>query len=92
MGVYSLSLFKHWDCRFESRFGNGCTSAWFSDFGFGPTPQGDLPESRDKVASWLEWLVAGLLSRRPGFDSRPAMLDVFEVRVSPRLRACVCAI
>ena len=83
MGVYCLSLFKHWGGGFESHFGNGRTSASFSEFGFCPTPQGDLPESTDKVASWLEWLVVGLLSRRPGFDFRPAMLDVFEVRFSP---------
>jgi hypothetical protein len=89
VGVYCLSLFKHWDCGFESRFGNGYTSAWLSEFGFCPTLQGDLPESREKVVSWLEWLVADLLSRRPGIDSRPAMLDVFEVRFSHSIsRVC----
>jgi hypothetical protein len=78
MGVYRLSQFKHWDCGFESHSGNGRTSASFSEFGVCPTPQGDLPESIDTVASWLEWLVAGLLSQRPRFDSRLAMLDVWS--------------
>jgi len=91
--VYCFSLFKQWDCEFESHFGNGRMSASFPEFGYCPTPQGDLPEPTDTVASWLGWLVAGLLSRRSGFDSRPAMLNVFEVMTLryvfiPILRAC----
>jgi hypothetical protein len=93
VGVYCLSLSKQWDWGFESHFGNGCTSGSFSEFGFCPAPQGDLPESTDTVASWLGWLVASLLQRRLGFDSRPAMLDVFEVTTLRyaflrELRAC----
>ena len=94
MRVYCISLFKQWDSGFESHFGNGRMSASFSELWFCRIPQGDLPKSTDTVVSWLGWLVAGLLSRRPGFDSRPAMLDMFEVMTLryvflPVLGACV---